>query len=161
SAAQKIAENLSDTKPEKISENGVPYYKLKHKGKDIIVVCAVGHLFTVAEKEKSFKYPSFDIEWVPSHSASKSADFSKKYLNVIKKVSKQANSYTVACDYDIEGEVIGYNIIRFLCNQKDAQRMKFSTLMKDDVVKAYENKSSTIDWGQAKAGETRHFLDWL
>jgi DNA topoisomerase I len=161
SAAKKIAENLADKAPEKLSENGVPYYKLKHQGKDILVVCAVGHLYTVAEKEKSFKYPSYDIEWVPSHSQSKSADYSKKYLNVIKKVAKGADSFTVACDYDIEGEVIGYNIIRFLCNQKDASRMKFSTLMKEDVVKAYENKSKTIDWGQAKAGETRHFLDWL
>ncbi|MFT4261320.1 MAG: DNA topoisomerase I [Candidatus Woesearchaeota archaeon] len=161
SAAKKIADNLADSKPKKISENGVPYYTLHHDGKEIIVVCAVGHLFTVAEKEKSFKYPSFDIEWTPSHKSSKTAAFSKKYLNVIKKVAKQADSYTVACDYDIEGEVIGYNIVRFLCNQKDANRMKFSTLMKEDVIKAYKNKSQTIDWGQAKAGETRHFLDWL
>ena len=38
--------------------------------------------------------------------------------------------------------------------------MKFSTLTKPDLVKAYENKLPTLEWGQAKAGETRHTLDW-
>ncbi len=161
SAAKKIAENLADGKPTKFSEKSVPYYKITHQGKEITVACAVGHLFTVAENEKSFTYPSFNVGWVPSHKQSKQADYSKKYLDVIKKLSKTANTFTVACDYDIEGEVIGYNIIRFVCNQKDASRMKFSTLMKEDIQKAYSNKLPTIDWGQAKAGETRHFLDWI
>jgi DNA topoisomerase-1 len=39
--------------------------------------------------------------------------------------------------------------------------MKFSTLTKPDLVKSYENKLKTIEWGQAHAGETRHFLDWM
>lgn len=39
--------------------------------------------------------------------------------------------------------------------------MKFSTLTKSDLIDAYENKSKSIDWGQAYAGETRHFLDWI
>jgi DNA topoisomerase-1 len=39
--------------------------------------------------------------------------------------------------------------------------MKFSTLTKDDLIEAYENKSKTLDWGQAHAGETRHMLDWF
>ncbi len=39
--------------------------------------------------------------------------------------------------------------------------MKFSTLTKSDLVEAYENKSPHLDWGQAHAGETRHFLDFF
>lgn len=161
SAAKKIAEGLADSKPQKITEKGVNYYKVLHDSKEILVVSAVGHLFTVAEKEKSYKYPSFDIEWVASHKKNKDASYTKKYLDVIKKISKEADSFTVACDYDVEGEVIGFNVIRFICKQKDANRMKFSTLVKEDVKKAYQNKSPHIDWGLAKAGETRHFLDWL
>ena len=38
--------------------------------------------------------------------------------------------------------------------------MKFSTLTKPDLVEAYENASSTLDWGHAIAGETRHYLDF-
>ncbi|MBD3303578.1 DNA topoisomerase I [Candidatus Woesearchaeota archaeon] len=160
-ASKRIAEALAEGKPIKENIKGVPYYKVTHKGNDLVIGCAVGHLFGLAEKEKAgFKYPVFDIEWVPSFEVSKSADFSKKYYNVLKKLAKDAGSFTVACDYDVEGEVIGLNIVRFICNRNEARRMKFSTLTKPDVIKAYENASSHLDWGQAEAGETRHFLDY-
>ncbi|MBD3361378.1 DNA topoisomerase I [Candidatus Woesearchaeota archaeon] len=162
-ASKRIAEALADGKPIKENLKGVPYYKVTHGNRDLVIGCAVGHLFGLAEKVKSkgFKYPVFDIEWVPNYEVSKSADFSKKYFNVLKKLAKNAKSFTVACDYDIEGEVIGLNIIRFICNRNDANRMKFSTLTKPDVIAAYENASSTLDWGQAEAGEARHFLDYF
>jgi len=160
-AAKKIADALADTKALKESYNKVPYYKLKHKGKDIVVGCAVGHLFTVAEKEKGkWHYPIFDVEWVPSSKTNKGAAFTSKYLNALKKLSKDAKTFTVACDFDVEGEVIGYNVIRFVCKQKDAHRMKFSTLTKGELVNSYEHASPTIEWGQANAGVTRHELDW-
>lgn len=160
-AAKKIAEALADGKPIKEGDKGVAVWNITHNGRDIKVACAVGHLFSVAEKEKSFKYPSYDIHWVPSSEVDKNAKFSKKYLNMLKKVSKGADEFTVACDYDVEGEVIGLNIIRYVCKQKDAHRMKFSTLTSDDLHKAYASKQSSLDWGQGLAGETRHFLDWL
>ncbi|MBN1274940.1 DNA topoisomerase I [Candidatus Woesearchaeota archaeon] len=161
SAAKKLAEALADGKPLKEGDKGVTTWNLTHNGKDIKVACAVGHLYGVAEKEKSFKYPSYDIEWAPAAEMDKSAAHTKKYLNAIKKAAKGADAFTIACDYDIEGEVIGLNIIRYVCKQEDANRMKFSTLTKEDLVKAFENKQAHLDWGQAKAGETRHFLDWL
>jgi len=160
-AAKKIAEALADNTPKKESTNKVPFYKLKHNGKEIVVGCAVGHLFTVGEKDKGkWTYPVFEVEWVPSHEKAKQK-YSKNYLNVLKKLSKDASSYTIACDYDIEGEVIGLNVVRFICKQKDANRMKFSTLTKNDLIKSYDKRQSHLDWGQANVGETRHFLDWL
>ena len=48
-ASQKIAEALADGRPIKKSENGVPYYEIRHNGKRIIIGCAVGHLFSLAE----------------------------------------------------------------------------------------------------------------
>ena len=160
-AAKKIAEALADNTPKKESVKKVPYYKLKHNNKDLVVGCAVGHLYTVAEKGKGkWTYPVFELEWIPSYEKSKQK-YSKNYINVLKKLSKDASSYTVACDYDIEGEVIGLNVVRFICKQKDANRMKFSTLTKQDLIKSYNEKQSHLDWGQANAGETRHFLDWM
>lgn len=161
SSANKIAYALSDGKFVKKSINGVPYYELERNGKKIIVVSAVGHLYTIAEKNKTFDYPIFDIEWRPTSEIDKKAAFSKKYLDVIKKLSKDADEFTIATDYDIEGETIGYNILRFVCNTKDANRMKFSTVTFEELKQSYENKNTTIDWGQAKAGETRHMLDWF
>tara|TARA_Y100000031_G_scaffold73629_1_gene81339 strand:+ start:860 stop:3106 length:2247 start_codon:yes stop_codon:yes gene_type:complete len=160
-AAKKIAEALAHGKPIKENLNGVPFYKITHGKKDIIVACAVGHLYGLAEKEKKgWTFPVFDIEWKPAGDISKRSSFSKKYLIVIKKLSKEANEFTVATDYDVEGEVIGLNVIKYACKKKDANRMKFSTLTKPDLIEAYENKLNHLDWGQANAGEARHFLDF-
>lgn len=165
SAAQKIATALADATPHKKNDGSVAYYEITHNKKDIVVVPAVGHLFTVAEKKekgekKKWTYPVFDVEWVPTSEADKAATYGAKYIATIKKLSKDAKSFTVACDYDIEGETIGYNIIRFVCKQKDAHRMKFSTLTTDELIESYEHASPTIDWGQAHAGTTRHVLDY-
>ncbi|MBI2651169.1 hypothetical protein HYX01_01755 [Candidatus Woesearchaeota archaeon] len=160
-AAKKIAEALADGKAIKENINGIPYYRITRGKKDIVVACAVGHLYGLAEKEKKkWTYPIFDIEWKPAAEVSKKSAFSKNYLNAIKKLAKEANEFTVACDYDQEGSVIGKNIILFACKRKDANRMKFSTLTKPDLVEAYENKSKHLDWPQAIAGNTRHYLDF-
>ena len=160
-AAQKIADALADGKAIKGGEKGVPHYKITHGNEDIVVACAVGHLYGLAEKEKrSGKFPVFDVEWKPVSETSKSSAFTKKYLDAIKKLSKDAKDIVVATDYDVEGEVIGLNIVRYVCKRKDAYRMKFSTLTKDELIEAFEKKSKHLDWGQAKAGEARHILDW-
>ncbi|MBR9691706.1 DNA topoisomerase I, partial [Candidatus Woesearchaeota archaeon] len=162
-AAKKIAEALADKKPKRETYNKkAPYYRLTHDGKEIVVTCAVGHLYGLAEKEKhGWVYPVYDIEWKPSADTRKESKYTKPYLNSIKNLAKDADEFTVATDYDIEGEVIGLNVIRYACKKKDANRMKFSTLTKEDLIEAYENKSKTLDWGQAHAGETRHMLDWF
>lgn len=157
-AAMKIAYALADIAPVKKSVNGVPYYELKHDDNDVVVACAVGHLFGLGQKTKSSGYPVFDIEWKPSYL--EKAAFTKKYASVISTLSKQASSFILACDYDIEGELIGLNVLRFICRQEDGKRMKFSTLTKEDISKAYYEMMPTIDWGLAYAGETRHYLDY-
>ena len=162
SAAAKIAQALADGKPVKKSEGTVSYFMISHAKKDIIVAAAAGHLYGVAQiGERTYDYPVYEMEWKPNADISKEAAFSKKYITVLKKLAKGASSFTVATDYDIEGETIGYNVIRFAAKEKDASRMKFSTLTKEDLVAAYTGKEPHIDWGQANAGETRHFLDWL
>ncbi|MBI1969691.1 DNA topoisomerase I, partial [Candidatus Woesearchaeota archaeon] len=161
-ASKKVAEALADGKPIKESKQGVPYYKLTHGSQDIVVGCAVGHLYTLAEKEKAeWKYPIFDIAWKPTSQVRKDAKFASKYLSVLKNLCQEASQFTVATDYDIEGEVIGLNIVRFTCKKKDASRMKFSMLTTEELRKAYAKKQKTLDWGQAYAGETRHFLDYF
>ena len=159
-AAKKIAEALGDKLPKKQSKNQVPYYELTHNGKLIYVACAVGHLFTVSSPKKTYNYPQFDTIWVENYKTNKQAAYTKNYVKTLKELSKISNEFTIATDFDIEGEVIGYNVMSHICKQKDANRMKFSTLTKGDLVESYEKKQSTIEWGQAKAGLTRHELDW-
>ena len=113
SQSQKIAEALSDKKPKKKIVNKVPYYEITHNKKKIIIGCAVGHLFNLTEREKSFKYPTFDLVWKPTSDISKNSGFSKKYLSVLKTLAKEADEFTVSTDYDQEGSVIGWNIVRY------------------------------------------------
>ncbi|MAG79280.1 DNA topoisomerase I, partial [Candidatus Pacearchaeota archaeon] len=157
-AALKIASALGNST--KRDFHKIPYYELNRDGKDIIVACAVGHLFTLNQNATGSSVPIFDISWAPNFIVRKK-DFTKRYYDTLLKLAKNAKSLTVATDYDIEGEVIGLNVIRFICNQKDANRMKFSTLTTDELNKAYDNKFPNLSWGQAIAGETRHYLDWF
>jgi len=157
-AANKIANALGKTIQKYY--NKIPYYETKRDNQTILIGCAVGHLFTLNQNSPGSSIPVFDISWKPNFLVRKK-DFTKKYYDTLLKLIKNAGSLTVATDYDVEGEVIGLNIIKFIANQKDASRMKFSTLTEKEINNSYENKSSTLNWGQAIAGETRHYLDWF
>src|SRR3989344_1219629 len=162
SSAQKLAEALSDGKPVKKGAKDCSYYEITHNKKKIFVASAVGHLYGLVEKDKKgWTYPIFDIEWEANYKTSDELSYTKKYVDMIESLAKKSDEFTIACDYDIEGEVIGLNLIRFACKKKDGNRMKFSTLTTPDLVEAYEKKLKHLDWGQAKAGETRHILDWF
>ena len=158
-AALKISNALGVSSKREIVR-GVPYYEVDRKGKKIIVACAVGHLFTLKQNVGGSEVPIFDISWVPNYMAKKK-DFTKKYYDTLLKLAKNAGSITVATDYDIEGEVIGKNVVKLICNQDDAKRMKFSTLTTKELNEAYEKRKPHLNWGQAVAGESRHFLDWF
>jgi DNA topoisomerase-1 len=155
-AAQKISQALGNSKG--YMESGAAYYELERDGKKIIVACAVGHLFSLVQQKGERGWPVFNIEWKAEF---KKNAWAKKYYNLLVTLCKQASDFIVATDYDVEGEVIGMNIIRFICKQKDAKRMKFSSLTKSELEEAYSSVKPTLDWGQGIAGETRHYLDWF
>ena len=155
-AALKIASALGNAR--KYSEKNVPFYELTRDGKKLIVACAAGHLFNLRQAEGQVGWPIFRMEWVPSYNK---VAFTKKYYDILKKLAKRAKEAIIATDYDMEGEVIGWNVLRFIVKKNDAKRMKFSTLTKPELQKAFDNALPTLDWGQAYAGETRHYVDWL
>ena len=157
-SAQKIAQAIGN--PKKFTEGKVSYYELERNGKKIRVASAVGHLFNLSYVKGQRGWPIFNLEWVPSF-RNKNAAFTKSYYDVLKKLAERSSEFIVATDYDIEGEVIGWNVLRFICKKETAKRMKYSTLTKDELVKSFDNPMLELDWGHAYAGETRHFLDWL
>jgi len=156
--AEKIAYAIGENVQKK-AYNGVAYYEATHKGNEIVIAPAVGHVYTLVESEKSRTYPVFNIEWVPSYTASKEAAYTKPYVELIQKLGKRADTFVSACDYDIEGSTIAYNVFRFATTIREGRRMKFSALTKEDIYDAYENRTD-FDYNNANAGETRHVLDW-
>jgi len=152
SAMRKIAYSLFE-KPKKDFVNGVPYYFAYQNGNFYYVLSALGHLFTL-ESEEEFKYPVFNVKWVL-----KDENIYKKFAKAISEISKKIDFVIVATDYDIEGAVIGKNIVDFLC-KKPYKRMKFSTLTSSELKRAFYNLSEP-DYLQAEAGITRHIVDWI
>ncbi|MCW4018784.1 MAG: DNA topoisomerase I [Candidatus Bathyarchaeota archaeon] len=165
-AAKRIASALDKNgKAKRALANGVPYYEAYRSGR-IVVVPALGHLYTVsaAAREKGRKrYPIYDYEWVPRYKAEKKASRIKVWLQTITQLSKGADVFVDACDYDIEGSIIGYCILKYACGgrEKEAKRMKYSTLTTEELEKAYASLLPHLDFALVEAGLARHEVDWL
>lgn len=158
----KIAEAIADKKPVQKKIGKVSYYELEHNKNKILITCAVGHLYNLAELDKKgWRYPVFSYNWKTAYEVNKDAAFTKPYLDVIKKLARNSDSFVIACDDDQEGEVIGYNILRFLCKKEDANRMHYSTTTKEDLLNSYENKVKHLDKNLVESGLTRHEIDWI
>jgi DNA topoisomerase-1 len=163
-AAQRIASTLdAQGKAKKMEHNGVPYYLAK-RDKDIIIVPALGHLYTVAEERGGRNhYPVFSFKWLPRYAAEKGAKQTRTWLETISKLSSDADMFIDACDYDIEGSIIGYCLLKYACNNKESisKRMKYSTLTKEELEKSYAEMLPHLDFALIEAGRTRHEVDWL
>ena len=168
SVALRIALSLGDASPKRNAINGVVYYEIERGDERIYIVAAAGHLFTIHQKQKDAQLPVFEIEWIESYKVNEGAYFTKKYLDTIKEISKRCNFIINACDYDIEGTVIGSNIIKYILNgdvnseikSTSIGRMKFSTTTRPDLVAAYGSLHE-FDFNNMHAGEARHTLDWM
>ncbi|MGQ9623991.1 MAG: DNA topoisomerase I [Candidatus Bathycorpusculaceae bacterium] len=163
-AAQRIASALdADGKTSKKEEKGVPYYMAK-RDREIVVVPAIGHLYTVTgERSERNYYPVFNFKWVPRYVAERGAKQIRIWLETISKLAKDADMFIDACDYDIEGSIIGYCILKYACGNKESvsKRMKYSTLTKEELEKAYTELLPHLDFALIEAGRTRHEVDWL
>ncbi|MDH5482608.1 MAG: DNA topoisomerase I [Candidatus Bathyarchaeota archaeon] len=163
-AAQRIASALDvKEKAKKMEEKGVPYY-LAERDKEIFVISALGHLYTVAEERHGRNYyPVFGFKWVPRYVAERRAKKIRAWVAAISKLAKGADTFIDACDYDIEGSIIGYCILKYACGNKEgvSKRMKYSTLTKQELEKSYSESLPHLDFALIQAGLARHEVDWL
>lgn len=142
---------------------GVPIYHARQNG-DLLVVPALGHLYTIAAMEKGKRAcPVFDYQWVPRHLAERNASRIRVWLSTITSLAENAEGYVDACDFDIEGSLIGYCLLKYACHGKHqiAKRMKYSTLTRDELRESYAHLQPHIDFDLVQAGLTRHEIDWL
>lgn len=157
-AAEKIAHALGGKTAKMVRIRGVPVWIVKWRDKDYVIAPAAGHLFTLHTDEK--EYPVFSFKWVPRYLVDEDAKHTKRFLDVLRLLAKRAVFFINACDYDIEGSVIGYMIIKHVGNINRAARARFSSLTKQDILKAFLNLLP-LDMNMVEAGYCRHALDWL
>lgn len=155
-AAAKIAEALGARTRVKI--DGLSVWVGRLGGDYVVIAPTAGHLYTLYTEERG--YPTFSYSWGPRWLYEKGSEHLRRYYNVLKKLAGRAKYYINACDYDIEGSVIGYNIIYHLGDIRRAYRVKFSTLTREELVKAF-SKLHPLDWGNIESGIARHVLDWI
>lgn len=162
-AALRIATALDEKeRPQKMYDSGVPYY-IANRDRKIVVVPALGHLYTITGEQKGRGYPIFNYKWVPRNLAERKAVRIRTWVQTIANLAKDADVFIDACDYDVEGCIIGYFILKYACDDKEqvSKRMKFSTLTKQEIENSYERPLPHLDFGLVEAGRTRHEVDWL
>lgn len=162
-SSEKIAKALSPKAKKFRYNKKITYWKVEEGDKLTTVLSAAGHLYSLTPdnpKDKMF----FDLHWAPLHEIDKkNKKYIKDYINAVKKFSKDADTFVHACDYDIEGTLIGYNTLKYACGEhslENVSRMKFSTLTQSDILEAYNNRID-IDINQVDSGIARHTLDFM
>ncbi len=155
-AAEKIA--LALGRPQKCRYMGIPYWVLNRNGSRIFVVPSAGHLFGPHSTERGF--PVYSYEWRPLYEFDKNAKYTERFYRLMSYVLPGARLYINACDYDIEGSVIGYTIIEEFGDVRRYKRMKFSSLSPVELRAAYERLEGP-DTLLVEAGKARHEVDWL
>ncbi|MEM2123118.1 MAG: DNA topoisomerase I [Candidatus Bathyarchaeia archaeon] len=165
-AAAQIAKALSgEGKADEKTRYGLTYYEIREGGERILICAAIGHLFQVSEKTPLGRhlYPIWDIAWKPKYIVEKGFKRQENAAKLIWELSKEADRYINACDYDIEGSLIGYMILKHLCSNahEGALRMKFSTLTPGEIREAFRMAKKGLDRSLALAGMCRHEVDWL
>ena len=157
-AARKIVEALSDRAVRCKSPRGAGYWVLRFDGETYVVASAVGHLFGLYTRKRGF--PVFEYEWRPLWEIDSSASYTKPYYVTLEALSRKAKLYINACDYDIEGSVIGYLVIKWFGDTGRARRVRFSSLTPPELRRAFR-RPGPLDVEMVEAGLARHELDWL
>lgn len=154
--AEQIAGILSNGRYERKKMGRVPYYVFKRDGARVTVVPARGHIYQLKTRDKG--YPTFNVEWAPT----RGVKGVKSYIKTIRELYR-GGRIVLATDYDMEGEVIGGNIIEFTLGIRDIDsidRMIFSSLTKKEITEAWENPAK-VDVKLLEAGRARHEMDFM
>jgi DNA topoisomerase I len=163
-AAKRVSEALSDGSARSSEMDGTIVYRFS-RGDEAFVVCsALGHLYSVSDPlDERSVYPVFDLEWYGSNLVGEGRADAQPRISAIRKLAEGASKFVNACDFDVEGETIGFNILRYACSGKEneALRAKFSTLTKDELVQAFNDARPQAGNGLALAGRARHAIDFV
>ncbi|MHA2359243.1 MAG: toprim domain-containing protein, partial [Candidatus Thorarchaeota archaeon] len=101
-AAKRIANALDDGQaPVEVKKRRASYYECKRGNDELVVIYALGHLFELKQTEKGWTYPRLETEWVPKYEVEKKATQIKPIINLIRRLSKDVDSFVVATDFDI------------------------------------------------------------
>jgi DNA topoisomerase-1 len=143
------------------------FLAISQNDRTFVVCSALGHLYGLADVNRDRSvYPVFDVKWMPilrsGRKGRRSAVAYEQIIKSISSLSQKATSHIHACDYDQEGEVIGYNILEYACKNKydRSLRAKYSTLTDQEIRNSFDNLLPP-NKRLADAGRSRHLVDFI
>ncbi|EHL30500.1 DNA topoisomerase III [Legionella drancourtii] len=136
------------------------------EGNEIAVTWCVGHLLELAPPDhycdsiKPWRMEVLPV--VPKQWVLMPQEKTKKQLNAIGKLLKQARSVVIATDADREGDVIGREVLDYFNYQGPVERLWLSALDEESIKKALHSiKPGAATECLYQAGLGRQRADWL
>lgn len=131
----------------------------KYLGSDFTVLSSVGHIRSIAKKNKD---GSDAIDVSNGFKTTYEIDSEKtKIISQLKKAVKEAGTVWLATDEDREGEAIAWHLCEVLkLDIKTTKRIVFHEITKNAIEEAIK-KPRTIDMNLVKAQQARQILDRL
>ncbi len=158
-AAAQIANILAGGNVRRASIGGVAVYDLKRNGKDWRIMGLAGHIMGYDYPEKFNNWREVDpkvlLDTPPVKNITR-AQFGSAIINL----AKDADELILACDFDREGENIGFEAksIAEKVSKAPVKRARFSSLSKNEINRAFDNLVEP-DENMAMAAEARQILD--
>ena len=155
-AAKRIAQILAGTKPKSQRVGGVDTFRFD----DRIVLGLSGHIVGV-------DYPAGYNNWQKVNCKDLiRADIvvrpiQDKIISALRSFGREADSVTIATDFDREGELIGVEALKIAQSENPglkANRVRYSAITKEEIQKAFDSPEK-VDFDLAASGEARQIID--
>ncbi|MDH5362010.1 MAG: DNA topoisomerase I [Aigarchaeota archaeon] len=146
------------------SVQGMPFWIGKIDGNTVIFASSIGHLYALSTKQPG--YPVWTYSWRPRAEVERTPRRFRESMNIFMRglaaLDSEIDLYVNACDYDLEGSLIGYMVLHRLLRGKDqkAKRMFFSTLVPEELRQAFR-RLQPMDAANVEAALARHETDFL
>ena len=163
-AARRVSDALAGGAFRSEQVEGATVYRFSRAGEEYVVCSAQGHVYGVSDPaDERTVYPVFDVEWYPSDLIDEDSAGAARRISAVRRLAAGASRFVNACDFDVEGETIGFNLLRYACGGREigALRAKFSTLTEGDLLEAFGHLKPQAGDGLARAGRARHAIDFV
>ncbi|MGM0771925.1 MAG: DNA topoisomerase I [Halobacteriota archaeon] len=158
-AAAQISNILAGGSARRKIVDGVPVYEFQRNGVPWKVMGLAGHIMGYDYPEEFSNWrdvdPAMLLDTEPIKKVTKA-----KFGNAILKLSKDSDLLVLACDFDREGENIGFEArsIAEKVSGSTVKRARFSSLSKSEIDKAFTDLVEP-DENMAMSAEARQILD--
>ena len=125
----------------------------EYNGDNLILISAKGHILELRGRSKEILY--FGFEW--KEPTTRDKDKRGRFL-LLKKYMKIVDEVIIATDADDEGELIGYNLVKYFDKLSITTRMLFMSLTEQEVRRSFNNRGQ-LRINIALAAELRSWGD--